>query len=453
MNRQTRKPLTPGTMFNEERLWQAWLDVEAELALAQAEMGMIPQAAAEKIAATADLDGLDVEALRRAIAETKAPVFALVRVLSEACGDSGGFVHWGATTQNVMQTGRLLLLREAHGALLAELARALEGLADLATEHAVTPMAGRTNRRHALPISFGYKVAGWIEELLRVDARFRDSEARVFSLSFGGAVGPMHSFGQKGVRLTEILASRLGLTNTITHNRVCGDTAIEYVVQLSLFAISVGRIADEIYLLMTEELDEIAERQGAGVVGSSTMPHKVNPKHVVGVSAKAALLSSKATAALGAGRPHHEGDAVANRILSLVLDEACPLAWELAIEFADLVGGIEVRTGSMLANLQRSADFIASEHLMMRLAGEIGRQRAHDVLHHAIAEAMAEGASIRERLHADKEIAATFDAETIDGLLAPEGYMGRSEEIATQAAGLGRQAANALRHRLQAPLR
>jgi len=451
MNKPTagtaRKPLTPATLFSQKRLWQSWLDVEAELALTQAEMGIIPQAAAETIAARADLACLDVAALKREIAETKAPVFALVRVLSAACGEAGGYVHWGATTQNIMQTGRLLLLREAHRALTGDLARALEGLADLASEHAATPMAGRTNRRHALPISFGYKVAGWIEELARTEARFRDAEARVFSLSFGGAVGPMHSFGADGVRLTEILARRLGLTNTLAHNRVSSDTAIEYVLQLALLGVAVGRVSDELYLLMSEEMDEIAERQGAGVVGSSTMPHKVNPKHVVAVSAKATLLSSKAATALAAGRPHHEGDAVANRVLSMVLDEAVPLAWELSSEFAGLVAGIEVRARSMQANLYRSAGFIASEHLMMKLAEKIGRQRAHDVIHHAIAEATANGSSVRKHLHADKDVAATFDAETVDRLLAPENYLGRSAEIATEAAALGRKTAAALRSR------
>lgn len=449
MSRRERAPLTPATLFSQERLWQSWLDVEAALALTQGEMGIIPQDAAERIAANADLGCLDLDALKREIAETKAPVFALVRVLAEACGEAGGFVHWGATTQNIMQTGRSLLLRQAHRALLANVAAALDGLAALANSHAATPMAGRTNRRHALPISFGYKVAGWIEELLRVEARFSDAETRVFSLSFGGAVGPMHSFGAEGVKLTGILAKRLGLTDTLAHNRVSCDTAIEYVVQLSLFGMTVGRIADEIYLLMSEEMDEIAERQGAGVVGSSTMPHKVNPKLVVAVCAKASLLCSKAAAALQAGRPSHEGDAVSNRLLSMVLDEACPLAWELSGEFAELVTGIEVRAESMRANLARSGAAIASENLMMKLAERIGRQRAHDVLHHAIAEATAKGESIRSHLHADAEIAAVFDAPTIDSLLAPEAYMGRSRDIAIEAATRGRQSAARLRDRLR----
>lgn len=448
MSRAERAPLTPASLFSQERLWQSWLDVEAALALTQGEMGIIPQEAAERIAGAADLGCLDLEALKREIAETKAPVFALVRVLAAACGAAGDYVHWGATTQNIMQTGRSLLLREAHRALLANFAEALDGLAALACAHAATPMAGRTNRRHALPISFGYKVAGWIEELLRVEARFRDAETRVFSLSFGGAVGPMHSFGAEGVRLTEVLAKRLGLSNTLAHNRVSCDTSIEYVVQLSLFGMTLGHIADEIYLLMTEEIDEIAERQGPGVVGSSTMPHKVNPKLVVGVSAKASLLCSKAAAALQAGRPSHEGDAAANRLLSMVLDEACPLAWELSADFAELVTGIDVRAESMRANLARSGDVIASENLMMKLAERIGRQKAHDLLHHAIAEATAKGEPIRRHLHAEAAIAAVFDAQTIDRLLAPEAYMGRSRDIAEEAATRGRQTAEQLRSEL-----
>lgn len=448
MKHQLDASATPRNIFSRDRLWQSWLDVEAALAVTQAELGIIPGWAAETISRQAHLDCLDRDTLEKVVRVTRAPVLALARVLSDACGEAGAYVHWGATTQNIMQTGRILLVRQVHRAILGHLAEALEKLSTLARDHAATPMAGRTNRRHALPMSFGFKVAGWIEELVRAEARLAESEPRVFSLAFGGALGPMHSFGEEGRELTRRLSVRLGLRELLVPNRVSADTSIEYVVDLSMLAMSIGRIAEEIFLLMTEEISEIAEVHDDEVVGSSTMPHKVNPKQVIVVSAKAALLRSKAAAAMDAGRPSHEGDAAANRLLSLVMEEACPLAWELSADFAELVDGIAVMPERMAANLAASGDVIASENLMMQLAAVIGRQKAHDVIHHAIADAIAHGRPVREALHAEPSIAGAFDATTIDRLLAPENYMGRSAEIARAASDLGRETARAIRARL-----
>ena len=448
MKHQLHAMATPRNIFSRDRLWQSWLDVEAALAVTQAELGIIPGWAAETISKHATLDSLDRDALEAAVRATRAPILALARVLSDACGEAGAYVHWGATTQNIMTTGRLLLLKQVHRAILGHLAGALDRLATLARDHAATPMAGRTNRRHALPMSFGFKVAGWIEELTRAEARLAEAEPRVFSLAFGGALGPMHSFGAEGRELTKRLSERLGLRELLVPNRVSLDTSIEYVVGLSMLAMSIGRVAEELFLLMTEEVSEIAEVHDDEVVGSSTMPHKVNPKQVIVVSAKASLLRSKAAAAMDAGRPSHEGDAAANRLLSLVMEEACPLAWELSADFVELLEGIAVQPERMAANLAASGDVIASENLMMRLAAVIGRQKAHDVIHHVIADTMAGGGSVRDALHAEPAIANAFDAETIDRLLAPENYLGRSAEIAREASDLGLETARLIRARL-----
>lgn len=448
MKHQLHALATPRSIFSRDRLWQSWLDVEAALAATQAELGIIPGWAGEAITKHANLNSLDRRALEAAVRATRAPVLALARVLSEACGEAGAYVHWGATTQNIMQTGRTLLVRQVHRAILGHLAEAIEKLAGLARDHAATPMAGRTNRRHALPMSFGFKVAGWIEELVRADARLAEAEPRVFSLAFGGALGPMHSFREEGRELTRRLAERLGLRELLVPNRVSADTSIEYVVELSMMAMSIGRIAEELYLLMTEEISEIAEVQDDEVVGSSTMPHKVNPKQVIGVSAKAALLRSKAVAAMDAGRPSYEGDAAANRLLSLVMEEACPLAWELSVDFAELLHVITVKPERMAANLSATGDVIASENLMMQLAAIIGRQKAHDVIHHVIADAVANGRPVRAALHAEPSIAGAFDVATIDRFLTPENYMGRSAEIAREASDLGLETARVIRTRL-----
>jgi adenylosuccinate lyase len=163
--------LTPETLFARDTLWQSWLDVESALARAQARLGMIPEWAAADITSAADLEKLNREALAANAARTLAPILSLTRSLAAAAGKAGDYVHWGATTQNVMQTGRILLMREADRSIRAALAHATERMGDLAREHAHTLMAGRTNRQHALPITFGFKVAGWIEEMDRNEAR------------------------------------------------------------------------------------------------------------------------------------------------------------------------------------------------------------------------------------------------------------------------------------------
>src|SRR5690606_7620025 len=172
--------LTPQTLFSRANLWQCWLDVEAAMAQAQAEIGMIPQWAADEIGARARLEMFDLDALERSVAETMAPIVSLVRALTDPCGEAGRYVHWGGTTQNIMSTERLLLVRRAHRAMLGQFAVTCERLSDWAVTHARTIMVGRTDNPHALPITFGFKVAGWIEVLARQSARFEEVVRRLF---------------------------------------------------------------------------------------------------------------------------------------------------------------------------------------------------------------------------------------------------------------------------------
>lgn len=437
--------LRPGTVFAPERQWQAWLDVEAALARAQARLGLIPEAAAREISAQARLERIDVAALRASIARTLAPVLSLTRCLAEATGESGRWVHWGATTQNVMQTGRLLLLREAHRGVLAALARAVGRLGRLAADHADTPMAGRTNRRHALPITLGFKAAGWIEELDRAAARLTEAAGRSFSLPFGGAVGAHHAYAGHGRALMRTMAAELGLAELMVPGRTVNDLFVEYVVQLALLGMTFERIARELYLLMTEELQEIHEVLEPGVVGSSTMPHKVNPKHVVKVLAECARLRALAAPAMEAGLPSHEGDAAANHLLAAVLDEAVPLAWTLAERVAALLERVAPDPARMAANLALTGPLLATERLTMALAPETGRGRAHDLVHHALEGAPADPMAA---LLAVPEIAA-LGADRVRALLDPACYTGDSAEIARTAADRAAALARALGERVK----
>ncbi len=440
--------LTPQTLFARPNLWQAWLDVEAAMALAQAEIGMIPQWAADEIAAKAKLELFDLAALERSVAETMAPIVSLVRALTELCGEAGGYVHWGGTTQNIMSTGTLLLVRRGHQRMLGHLAGAMDLLAGWANEHAETLMAGRTNNRHALPISFGFKVAGWIEELSRQNQRFAECETRLFALSFGGAIGAMHSFDGKGDALAKALGRRLALGNVLVPSRASIDTQAEYVANLGLLAMAVGRVGNELYRLMANEIDEVAEQLGDLVIGSSTMPHKVNPKHVVHLVSTAAQLRSRVAPALEAGMPGHEGDAASNQLMSRTLESACMLGWELAQRLETALARIEIRPAAMSTNLGLSAKVIASENLMMALAPRIGRTRAHDVVHHAVSEAARDGGDLADILMGHDEIAAHFDRTALEQALDPANYLGESATIARHSVSLAATVSHNMRNRL-----
>src|SRR6267378_3264023 len=186
-------------LYRQENRWQAWLDVEAALARAQAELGIIPAGAAEAIAAAARYERLDRARIDEGFARTGHTIVPLVWELSRVVGEPhGGWVHWGATTQNITQTGDLLVLRQAHRIFLRLIGDALSAMADLAERTADMPMAGRTHGQHAVPATFGYKVAVWIDELLRHVERLQQAAPRLFVAMLGGGAGTFASLGKQG---------------------------------------------------------------------------------------------------------------------------------------------------------------------------------------------------------------------------------------------------------------
>lgn len=445
MKAATIPDLTPETIFSPARLWQSWLDVEVALARAQADLGLIPSWAADGIAAVAKVETLGLATLEAEAARSHAPINALTRVVAAHAGAAGAYVHWGATTQNVMQTGRLLLMRRAQGALRGHLASAVEQLADLAETHARAPMMGRTNRRHALPISFGFKIAGWIEELDRATDRIAGMEKRVFVLPFGGAVGAMHAFDGQGHAISHHMAQTLNLGELLVPGRAVNDLFADYAVQLALLATSIERIATELYALMSEEIGEVTEVQDAGTVGSSTMPHKVNPKLVVHIIAMAAELRAAAAPAMEGALTLHEGDAAANHLVVRVLDRVCPLAWTLARGFEELCGIIRPLPDRMLANLTGSTAHTASERLMMLIAPALGHAQAHDILQDILADAPLKRDALAAKVAALPVLGGALSASAVANALDARTYLGESEGIALAAVELGRDLATRLR--------
>lgn len=435
-------------LFSRRSIWQSWLEVEATLAEVQAELGIIPAEFASEIRNKANLDSISEDALAADIERTLSPVLSLARALSAACSpEAGGYVHWGATTQNVTQTGRTMLMRRAHSAFMERFGDVLDKLAGLAESHAATLTVARTNYRHALPVTFGFKVAGWIEEMLRHRDRLVGAEPRVFMSLWGGAVGAMHAFGENGPEINRRLSLRLGLQPMTVPSRAATDSVAEYVLLLALFSATCSKMARGLYSLMADEYAEVHERLDGAVIGSSTMPHKINSKVAVEVIALAAQLRTQVPLALEAMQPSHEGDAANNYMMYGQMETICPLAYELIDAMDEMLGCIEIDAGHMRNNLDLSSSFIAAENAMMVLAPALGRNRAHDLLHHAIAEHPEAGPRLADVLLQDNDIREAVSETELREALDPARYTGHSVEMAREMARQAGVAARELQQR------
>jgi 3-carboxy-cis,cis-muconate cycloisomerase len=432
-------------LFVQRNHWQSWLDIEAALAETQAELGMIPADAAVEIGRKANFEHVDAIELEADIARTRAPIVSIVRALARACeGDAGGYVHWGATTQNVILTARSLLMRKAHDAFMTKLGDVLFKLADLADASADMLTAGRTNFRQGLPITFGLKAAGWIEEFLRHQQRFEGAESRVFACLWGGALGAMHTYGEQGAELNRRLSARLGLTPLAVPSRAGTDYIAEYFMLLALFSATCSKIARDLYILMADEIGEVYESQGDEVIGSSTMPNKVNPKVVVGVIALAARLRAMTPLALEAMQPTHEGDAANNQMMYTLIDQACPLAYELVCAMDELLICLKLAPENMRRNVASSGQTMAAENAMMVLAPAFGRTQAYERVKHAIADAGQRGIPLADLLLEDASVRGAVDEAALRAALDPAAYTGCSAEMARNMAVAARSSATAL---------
>ena len=428
-------------LFAQRYRWQCWLDVEGALAAAEADCGVIPAAAGPAIRSAARLADLDLGRIERGIAETSHPLMALITELSTAAGEHGGWVHWGATTQNITQTGDVLVLREAHRRILRLLARVLAAAADLAERTAGMLAAGRTHGQHAVPITFGFKPAGWIDELDRHVTRLRSSERRVFTAMTGGAAGTFASLGPAGPQVQDAVAARLGLTPMAVPSRAIADSFAEYVCLLGLLGATGTRIAHEVYELMKTELAEASEPAPPGTVGSSTMPHKRNPQLSDDCITIGAQLRALVPLALEGMLHDHENDGAHSALLDDALRRACELTGDLLVRLEVIVSGLEVDPDRMRANLGLTDGMISSEAIMLELGQAIGRPAAHEVVYDA---ARAQDTTFTEALARDPRVTTHLDAATINRLLDPARHTGLSADIARAAAQRARATADSI---------
>lgn len=433
------------SLFTLDSRWQAWLDVEAALAKAEAELGVIPQDAAAVIVDKSRLELLNKNNIEEGLIRTAHPLVPLIWELARVCGDeAGGYVHWGATTQNITQTGQLLLLRQAHRIFLGQVGRILSTMAALAERTKDMALPGRTHGQHAVPATFGFKVGIWIDELCRHVERLRQAEPRVFVAMLGGAAGTFASFGDLGPKIQAGMAAHLDMQPMSTPARTIGDHQAEYVCLLGMLAATCSKIAREIYTLMKQEFGEVEEPVPPGTVGSSTMPQKRNPKLSQDIVAAAAQVRALVPLALEAMQTEHEADRTTSLMIGHALQDACAQTGDILSRMENLFEGLQVDGARMRRNLDLSGGLIMGEALMLSLGAHIGRQEAHDAIYDAAQAAATTGDSFQSLLAKDKTVRAHLDTDAIAALLDPTAYTGECAAIATAQAAHAREVAKSL---------
>jgi len=433
-------------IYARENRWQAWLDVEAALASAQAELEIIPSEAAKAIAAAARLHLLDRTRIEEGFQRTGHTLVPLVWELARVVGEPhGGWVHWGATTQNITQTGDLLLLRKAHEIFFRLIGEALTGMADLAERGAEIPMAGRTHGQHAVPVTFGYKVAVWIDEFLRHVERLQQAGPRLFVAMLGGGAGTFASLGKQGPLVQAGVARHLGFGAMQVPSRALGDHLAESVCILGLIAASCGKIGREIYTLMKTEFAEVEEPVPPGTVGSSTMPQKRNPKLCQDVIALSAEVRALVPLALEAMQTEHEADRTTSLMMDAAEARAAVALGDALARLGEIVRGLQLDPARMRRNLNLGGGLIMAEAVMLELGSVLGRQHAHDVVYDAAQTAFLEDRPFAAVLAADPRVGAHLSPPAIEKLLDPVAYIGLCGEMATDAAARARKLAPHLR--------
>lgn len=420
-------------VFNDEARIQRWLDVEAALALVQADLGMIPAKAAKEIAAKSRYDAIDMDLVLHHLAITKHPLVPVVRALEHACeGDAGEYVHFGVTTQDIIDTGLVLQMKDAFDIVRRDLLQMAGSLLRLTAEHRNTPMMGRTLSLQAIPITFGFKTAIWLSEIDRHLQRLEEMEARVFVGSIVGAVGTKASFGPKAHAMEKAVNAKLGLGTPNISWQPARDRMYEFGSVMGGINATLNKIGNQLLLLAHNEFDEIAEPFGEGQVGSSTMPHKRNPAVTENSVTVSNTLKSNINMLSDITKHEHERDGAIWKMEWKIIPEICLMLSVVTANLNFVLAGLDVKKDSMLRNLELLKGYALAERIMFALADKLGKQTAHEEVYHAAMKGIEAGITFKEALVQNKAIRGALSDAELETLLDPTTYVGESPEIVDQ---------------------
>lgn len=415
-------------VFSGSNTLQKYMDVEAALAKVQGKLGLIPQEAADEIVKKANVDYLDEEYYWEQHKLTGHVLIGFIRAYQQICeGESGQYIHWGTTTQDITDTAMMLQLKEANHIIINKVEILIEELKKKAVQYKDLIFMGRTNDQQAVPITLGFKLAMWLDELNRCLERIKKSQDRIFVGQFSGAVGTMASLGEQGLEVQRLLLEELGLGVPKIAWFASRDRIVELISNLCILTGSLGRIGNEIYNERRTEVDELSEEYGQGQVGSSTMPHKRNPFVPALLAAYGRYCRSVMSDALLCMENTNERDSRVLFIEYYPIKDAFFLAdasLDLAIK---IISGLTVNHNKIERNINLLQGLVFSEGLMMKLGEKVGRLRAHDIIHEIAMEAIEQNENFKEKILNNEEIVSMLGEEVIEDIMNPSHYVGLSE--------------------------
>lgn len=421
-----------------DRAWlQAMLDAEAALAAAQAGAGLISTEDADAIRARCDAERFDAEELGRAGRAAGNPVVPLVKALTaEVPGRAGRQVHRGATSQDITDTGAMLVAARSLDVILPDLEALAAHCARLADDHRATLMAGRTLMQQALPVTFGLKAAGWLVAVIEARRGLARVREHGLAAQLGGAAGTLASLGEAGPAVLTGFARELDLAEPVVPWHASRGRLVELAGALAVCAGVAEKVARDVILMAQTEVGEVAEPSGGGRGGSSTLPHKRNP--ILSVTAVAGARRARSAAqTLQAAMDHeHERAAGAWHAEWQAIGEALSATGGAAAAMREALGGLEVYPDRMRGNLDATGGLILAENVTTVLTGSLGRLEAHELVKAACERVAQNGTGLKQELLAEPSIRNAVSEEEIEAALDPAGYLGSSETFVDRALDL-----------------
>ncbi len=420
--------------FSSEAHVRGMLAFEAALARAEARAGIIPQEAAHTIAATCRVELFDVDALYREAAAAGTPAIPLVRRLSAHVeGDAQKFVHWGATSQDAIDTALMLQIRDGLDLLIEGLLGVCAACATLAERHRHTLMAGRTLLQQALPITFGLKAARWLALAVRQVHALHERRERTLAVQLGGAAGTLASLGDRGLQVEELLAAELGLPAPDLPWHTERDRIAEIAGTLGVVAGAMAKIANDVALLAQTEVGEASEGAAPGKGGSSAMPQKHNPVDATGAIASARLAIGEVPVLLSAMAQEHERAIGGWQAEWAAVPNLFRYTASAVERVREAVGGLQVDPARMSANLDLSGGLIMAESLAMALAPHLGRPEAQHLVKALCDRAVRSGVHLRQAALEEAHVQTILSPEEIDRALDPGTYLGSADAFIDRA--------------------
>ena len=414
-------------VWSDENRTAKYVEIERALAVVQGRLGIIPQEAADEIVSHCRIENIDMARLREQTERIGYPILGVVTQLNQLCRDKlGEYVHWGATTQDITDTATVLQIREALELVDGELAAIAQAMGKLAKEHRLTPVIGRSNLQQAIPVTFGYKIAGLLSAVLRHRERLAQLKERVLVGEFAGAAGTLASIETGAMQTQAGLCAELGLAQPVIAWHTIRDNIAETGALLGLIGGTLGKLSMDVKLMMQTEVGEVFEPYHHGRGSSSTMPQKRNPIASCYIHAAISVVRQHAAALMDAMVADHERSTGPWEIEWIVLPEAfCLIAGALRQSRA-VVEGLEVDPAAMMRNIEMTGGLVMSEAVMMGLGPYIGREYAHDLVYDLCRESLATKTPLIELLAAHPEIARHVDRAALQRMLAPANYLGQS---------------------------